>query len=71
MGKDADLAIFDRHPLDNFAVVQQTFVYGKLYFDIDGDRERQRAIEDEKARLTEGQRPRPRVTTEAAEGGAR
>ncbi|MCZ6917882.1 MAG: amidohydrolase family protein [Gemmatimonadetes bacterium] len=71
VGKDADLAIFDRHPLDNFAVVQQTFVDGKLYFDIDGDRERQRAIEDEKARLTEGQRPRPRVTTKAAEGGAR
>ena len=51
VGKDADLVIYDRHPLDNFAVPQQTFVDGKLYFDIDADRERQRAIDAEKAAL--------------------
>ena len=51
VGKDADLVIYDRHPLDNFAVPQKTFVDGKLYFDIDGDRERQRAIDAEKEAL--------------------
>ncbi|GMR13052.1 MAG: hypothetical protein BMS9Abin29_1251 [Gemmatimonadota bacterium] len=51
VGKDADLVIYDRHPLDNFAVPQQTFVDGKLYFDIDADRERQRAIDAEKEAL--------------------
>ena len=72
VGKDADLAIFDRHPLDNYAVVQQTFVDGKLYFDIAGDRERQEAIEAEKEALKEGKRSRPRITTDAVEGqGAR
>ena len=68
VGKDADLAIFDRHPLDNYAVVEQTFVDGKLYFDIDGDRERQKAIEAEKAALQEGRPRRPRITTDPSEG---
>jgi imidazolonepropionase-like amidohydrolase len=67
VGKDADLVIFDRHPFDNFAIPQKTFVDGMLYFDVDGDRERQQAIEGEKARLTN----RPRVTTEEDSGGAR
>lgn len=52
VGKDADLALFDRHPLDNFAVAQMTFVDGKVYFDIFGDQERQRAIDAEKAVLS-------------------
>ena len=64
VGKDADIVIYDRHPLSSYSVVQKTFVDGKLYFDIDGDRERQRAIEEEKAALTEGQQARPRVTTD-------
>ncbi len=65
VGKDADLVIYDRHPLDNLAVVQKTFVDGKLYFDIDGDRERQRAIDAERKALEKAPKPkRPRVTTE-------
>ena len=43
VGKDADLVIFDRHPLNNFSVPQKTFVDGLIYFDIEGDRERQEA----------------------------
>jgi len=65
VGKDADLVIYDRHPLDNFAVVQKTFVDGKLYFDIDGDRARQDAIQTEKARLKPDRKHR-RATTEPA-----
>ncbi|MEE2900178.1 MAG: amidohydrolase family protein [Gemmatimonadota bacterium] len=56
VGKDADLVIFDRHPLDNFSVPQKTYVDGKLYFDIDGDRERQAAIRAEKEALTSKRR---------------
>ena len=63
VGKDADIVIFDRHPLDNFAVPQQTFVDGVLYFDIQGDAERQRAIDAEKEAL-DGQAPGRRVTTD-------
>ena len=67
VGKDADIVIFDRHPLDNFSVPQKTYVDGKLYFDIDGDRERQQAIDDEKEALTSETGGR-RVTTDAPEG---
>ena len=51
VGKDADLVVYDRHPLDTYAVAQMTFVDGKLYFDIAGDRARQAAIEAEKRAL--------------------
>jgi imidazolonepropionase-like amidohydrolase len=51
VGKDADLVVYDEPPLSVFAVVQQTFIDGDLYFDIDADRERQAAIDDMKARL--------------------
>jgi imidazolonepropionase-like amidohydrolase len=68
VGKDADLVIFDRHPLDNFSVPQKTFIDGKLYFDIDGDHERQQAIQAEKDRLSGKM---PKVTTEQDQGGDR
>ena len=32
-GKDADLVIYDRHPLSNYAKVQKVFIDGQLYFD--------------------------------------
>jgi len=53
VGKDADLAVFDGPPLSMFAKVLQTYVDGKLYFDRDLDRERQAAVEREKAALME------------------
>jgi imidazolonepropionase-like amidohydrolase len=66
VGKDADLVVYDRHPLDNYAVPQMTFVDGKLYFDIDGDRLRQAAIEAEK-RALKGETTRP-ITEEDGAG---
>jgi imidazolonepropionase-like amidohydrolase len=51
VGKDADLVVYDENPLSVFAVVQQTFIDGDLYFDVEADRERQAAIDDMKARL--------------------
>ncbi len=53
VGKDADIAIWEGHPLSMFAKCVQTYVDGKLYFDIDMDRERQAAIEAEKEALVE------------------
>jgi imidazolonepropionase-like amidohydrolase len=32
-GKDADIAVFSRHPLDPYTVCQMTIVDGKVYFD--------------------------------------
>lgn len=51
VGKDADLVVYDGPPLAMSSVVQQTFVDGVLYFDIDADRERQASLEAIKKRL--------------------
>ncbi|MFQ5535806.1 MAG: amidohydrolase family protein, partial [Gemmatimonadota bacterium] len=51
VGKDADLAIFEGYPLSVFGKVVQTYVDGKLYFDVDLDRERQDAVAREKEAL--------------------
>ncbi|MGH7482834.1 MAG: amidohydrolase family protein, partial [Longimicrobiales bacterium] len=51
VGKDADLLVFDGHPLSMQGVVQQTYIDGQLYFDIEMDDVRQAALEREKAAL--------------------
>ena len=48
-GKDADLAVFSRHPLDPFTVCQMTMVDGTVYFDrAKYLEERKKAEEEEK-----------------------
>jgi len=53
VGKDADIAIWDAHPLSMFSKAVQTYVNGALYFDIEMDVERQEAIEAEVAALVD------------------
>jgi imidazolonepropionase-like amidohydrolase len=50
-GKDADLVIYDRHPLSIYAVVQKTIVDGEVRFDRALDLERRPALEAEKSEL--------------------
>ena len=47
-GKDADLTVWEGHPLSMFGKPVQTWVDGKLYFDVELDRERRAAVEAEK-----------------------
>jgi imidazolonepropionase-like amidohydrolase len=47
VGKDADLTIYDKHPLSNFAKVQKVLIDGDVYFD------RDRAISDQVQKETE------------------
>ncbi len=37
VGKDADLALFDKHPLSNYAKVEKVYIDGEEYFDRDRD----------------------------------
>src|SRR5947208_790755 len=37
VGKDADLAIYNRDPLSAYAVVQKTLIDGRIYFDLQRD----------------------------------
>ena len=58
VGKDADVVVWDGNPLSMFAKPLQTYVDGVLYFDRDMDRDRQAALEKEKAMLLERFGPR-------------
>ncbi|MDA2914338.1 amidohydrolase family protein, partial [Acidobacteriia bacterium AH_259_A11_L15] len=53
VGKDADLALFDHHPLSIFAVCQMVLIDGQVYFDRQQDLARRQEIEQEKQELEE------------------
>lgn len=57
VGKDADFAIFDTHPLSVYAVPLKTIVDGKVYFDREEDAERYKALAEERAQLMERLKP--------------
>jgi adenine deaminase len=58
-GKDADLAVFSRHPLDSTTVCEKTLVDGQIYFDrakyLD---DREKAEEARKKKEAEAQKPK-------------
>ncbi|HXR32607.1 MAG TPA: amidohydrolase family protein [Verrucomicrobiae bacterium] len=51
VGKDADLAIYNRDPLSAYAVVQKTLIDGRVYFDRERDLAGRAALEQEKKEL--------------------
>src|ERR1700685_2887473 len=51
VGKDADLAIYNRDPLSVYAVVQQTLIDGHVYFDRQRQVDARPALEKEKQDL--------------------
>ena len=59
-GKDADLAIFDKHPLSNFAKVQKVFIDGQLYFDRDNDLAERPLHDAEKKKLLDKEKEQQR-----------
>ena len=70
VGKDADLAIFDKHPLSNYAKVEKVFIDGQLYFDREqrfGGAARARSGEEEADR--QGKRRTEEECASRAAGG--
>jgi imidazolonepropionase-like amidohydrolase len=61
-GKDADFVIWNAPPLSIYAVVQQTYVDGRCYFDRNVDSELRASIRAERARLIQ------KMLDEPAEG---
>ncbi len=53
VGKDADLALFDKHPLSNYAKVEKVFIDGQEYFDRQRDLAERPKKEAEKNALIE------------------
>ena len=56
-GKDADLVLYDKNPLSQFAKVQKVFIDGSIYFDRDKEVSSRPAKELEKTRLIEKEKP--------------
>jgi imidazolonepropionase-like amidohydrolase len=57
-GKDADLVMYDKHPLSSYARVQKVFIDGELYFDRDRDVSGRAEREARKKVLIDKQRDR-------------
>jgi imidazolonepropionase-like amidohydrolase len=67
VGKDADLAIYDRDPLTAYAVVQRTLVDGQIYFDRQRDIANRPNLEKEKKVLLEKEKKKtPSAKPDAA-----
>ncbi len=67
-GKDADLAIFDKHPLSNYAKVEKVYIDGQLYFDREKDLSERPGLEQEKKTLIEKEKEQMK---KAGPGGSR
>jgi imidazolonepropionase-like amidohydrolase len=50
-GKDADIVIWNRHPLSTYAIVDRVYIDGRVYYDRDADERRVGDERAEKARL--------------------
>ena len=68
VGKDADLVIYDDHPLSVYAVVQKTLIDGQLYFDREKDLTRRAEIEKEKKVLLKKEKEAEKKQDEKPEG---
>ncbi|CAM1343620.1 amidohydrolase family protein [Tenacibaculum amylolyticum] len=52
VGKDADLVLWSDNPLSVYAKPEKTIIDGAIYFDIEKDLEKRKAIRAERAKLT-------------------
>lgn len=66
-GKDADLVLWSGHPLSVYSKAEKTLIEGKVYFDIEQDKLKRKAIKEERNKLmtmmakekSEGKKTRP------------
>jgi imidazolonepropionase-like amidohydrolase len=65
VGKDADLVIYDKYPLSDFAKVQKVLIDGTVYFD------RDKAASDLTAKAAEKQKLVDKLKQEQPQGGGR
>ncbi len=50
-GKDADLVLWNNHPLSVYAKAEKTLIEGVTYFDLKADEQQREAVKKEKAKL--------------------
>ena len=69
VGKDADVVIWNHHPLSSYAIADRVYIDGQKYYDRQDDQKRLTELATEKERLTNaerGERRNPSTTTDAA-----
>lgn len=71
VGKDADLVLYDKHPLSNYAKVQKVFIDGQMYFDRDKDMSERAARAARRKQLAEKQKAAAAPPAGRPNGGAR
>lgn len=59
VGKDADIAIWNNHPLSVYANVETTFIDGEVFFDKQQDRAKRAQSEQQRAELERAEENRP------------
>ena len=69
-GKDADLVIYDKHPLSNYAKVQRVLIDGDVYFERDKDISDRAAKAARKKALLEKEREQQRQNAPQRPAGA-
>jgi adenine deaminase len=71
VGKDADLVIYDKFPLSDYAKVQKVLIDGNIYFDRDNEVTARAARQAEKQKLIDKEKqnqPRPQTPTARRQG---
>jgi imidazolonepropionase-like amidohydrolase len=69
-GKDADLVIWNKHPLSTAAIVERTYIDGIAYYDRERDLQRIADIQKEKGARTTTDAPGPNPSSNGASNGA-
>src|SRR5882724_3440009 len=68
VGKDADITIYDKHPLSNYARVEKVFIDGQLYFDRSSDVSERGTREAEKKKLIDKEKEEQKKNAPAGRG---
>ena len=50
-GKEADVVLWNNHPMSIYAKVEKTIIDGKVFFDVNDDLQKRQAIKEEKSKL--------------------
>lgn len=70
VGKDADLVIWNRHPLSVYSSAETVFIDGTMYFDKQRDREMRTALAQERTTLEAAEANKLPTPTRGPRGGA-
>ena len=62
-GKDADVVIWNHHPLSSYAIVDRVYIDGQTYYDRDDDQKRMTELAREKKSLADAEKGERRPTS--------